>query len=65
VVAGRAPATSAFNISPTYDRGRISVGVGLSYNQASIYSLLTKDWLSRLRVEQQPFCAIGPAIEVE
>jgi hypothetical protein len=64
VVAGRAPVTSAFNISPTYDR-RISVGVGLSYNQASIYSLLTKDWLSRLRVEQQPFCAIGPAIEVE
>jgi len=33
------PRTSpnAFNISPTYDRGRISLRVGLSYNQASIY----------------------------
>jgi TonB-dependent receptor len=28
---------NAFNISPTYDRGRLSVRVGLSYNQASIY----------------------------
>jgi TonB-dependent receptor len=29
---------NAFNISPTYDRGRVSLRVGLSYNQASIYS---------------------------
>lgn len=29
---------SAFNISPTYDRGRLSLRVGMSYNQASIYS---------------------------
>ena len=29
---------NAFNISPTYDRGRVSVRLGLSYNQASIYS---------------------------
>jgi TonB-dependent receptor len=28
---------NAFNISPTYDRGRLSARVGLSYNQASIY----------------------------
>jgi TonB-dependent receptor len=28
---------NAFNISPTYDRGRISLRVGMSYNQASIY----------------------------
>jgi TonB-dependent receptor len=28
---------NAFNISPTYDRGRISLRLGLSYNQASIY----------------------------
>ena len=28
---------NAFNISPTYDRGRVSIRVGLSYNQASIY----------------------------
>ena len=32
------PRTSpnAFNISPTYDRGRISLRVGISYNQANI-----------------------------
>lgn len=29
---------NAFNISPTYDRGRVSLRVGLSYNQANIYS---------------------------
>ena len=36
----RLPRTSpnAFNISPTYDRGRVSLRVGMSYNQASIYS---------------------------
>lgn len=36
----RLPRTSpnAFNISPTYDRGRFSLRVGLSYNEASIYS---------------------------
>jgi len=28
---------NAFNISPTYDRGRLSIRVGMSYNQASIY----------------------------
>ena len=28
---------NAFNISPTYDRGRLSLRVGMSYNQASIY----------------------------
>jgi TonB-dependent receptor len=29
---------NAFNISPTYDRGPVSLRVGMSYNQASIYS---------------------------
>src|SRR5205085_2685323 len=29
---------NAFNVSPTYDRGRLSLRVGLSYNQANIYS---------------------------
>jgi TonB-dependent receptor len=35
----RLPRTSpnAFNISPTYDWGRVSLRVGMSYNQASIY----------------------------
>lgn len=29
---------NAFNISPTFDLGRVSIRVGISYNQASIYS---------------------------
>jgi hypothetical protein len=29
---------NAFNISPTFDRGRLSIRVGMSYNQGSIYS---------------------------
>lgn len=29
---------NTFNISPTYDRGRVSLRVGFSYNQASIFS---------------------------
>jgi outer membrane receptor protein involved in Fe transport len=36
---------NAFNISPTYDHGRISIRVGLSYNQASIYSYQYTDGL--------------------
>ena len=31
-------APNTWNISPTYDRGRFSIRVGLSYNQANIYS---------------------------
>jgi TonB-dependent receptor len=49
-VAGRSdhprlPRTSpnAFNISPTYDRGRVSIRVGMSYNQASISSYQFQD----------------------
>jgi TonB-dependent receptor len=34
---------NAFNISPTFDRGRFSVRVGLSYNQASIYGYQYSD----------------------
>lgn len=30
-------APNTWNISPTYDRGRFSIRVGLSYNQANIY----------------------------
>ncbi|MGH9680544.1 MAG: TonB-dependent receptor domain-containing protein, partial [Candidatus Acidiferrales bacterium] len=29
---------NAFNLSPTYDRGRVSIRVGMSYNQGSIYA---------------------------
>lgn len=36
---------NAFNISPTYDRGRFSIRVGMSYNQASIYSYQYTDGL--------------------
>lgn len=37
---------NAFNISPTYDRGRFSVRVGMSYNQASIYGYQYTDGLA-------------------
>lgn len=36
-------APNTWNISPTYDRGRFSIRVGLSYNQANIYSYLYTD----------------------
>jgi TonB-dependent receptor len=41
------PRTSpnAFNISPTYDRGRVSIRLGISYNQASIYAYQFTDGL--------------------
>jgi outer membrane receptor protein involved in Fe transport len=32
-----------FNISPTYDRGRLSARLGVSYNQASIYAYQYSD----------------------
>jgi TonB-dependent receptor len=39
------PRTSpnAFNVSPTYDRGRFSFRLGVSYNQASIFGYLYTD----------------------
>ena len=42
------PRTSpnAFNFSPTYDRGRLSLRVGVSYNQASIYQYVFTDGLA-------------------
>ena len=36
-------APNTWNISPTYDRGRVSIGVGLSYNQANIYAYQYSD----------------------
>lgn len=36
-------APNLFNISPTYDRGRLSMRVGLTYNQASIYAYQYQD----------------------
>ena len=35
-----------FNISPSYDRGRYSLRMGISYNQASIYAYQFTDGLS-------------------
>lgn len=35
-----------FNISPTYDRGRYSLRMGISYNQASIYGYQYQDGLA-------------------
>ena len=42
------PRTSpnAFNFSPTYDRGRVSLRLGVSFNQASIYSYQFTDGLA-------------------
>ena len=37
---------NAFNVSPTYDRGRVSLRVGLSYNGASIYAYQFSDGLA-------------------
>ena len=41
------PRTSpnAFNFSPTYDRGRVSLRIGVSFNQASIYGYQFVDGL--------------------
>jgi hypothetical protein len=36
-------APNTWNISPTYDRGRFSVRVGMSYNQANITSYFYQD----------------------
>jgi TonB-dependent receptor len=36
-------APNTWNISPTYDRGRFSIRMGLSYNQANIYSYNYQD----------------------
>jgi TonB-dependent receptor len=36
-------APNTWNISPTYDRGRLSVRAGISYNQANIFSYQFKD----------------------
>ena len=36
-------APNTWNISPTYDRGRVSIRVGLSYNQANIFAYQYQD----------------------
>jgi TonB-dependent receptor len=36
-------APNTWNLSPTYDRGRVSMRVGLSYNQANIFQYVFKD----------------------
>lgn len=36
-------APNTWNISPTYDRGRLSIRLGLSYNEANIYSYQYQD----------------------
>jgi TonB-dependent receptor len=39
-------APNTWNISPTYDRGRLSVRAGFSYNQANIFSYQYQDGLA-------------------
>jgi TonB-dependent receptor len=36
-------APNTWNLSPTYDRGRVSIRVGLSYNQANIFQYVFQD----------------------
>lgn len=36
-------APNLFNISPTFDRGRLSIRVGMTYNQASLYQYQYQD----------------------
>ena len=36
-------APNTWNVSPTYDRGRVSIRVGLAYNQANIFSYNYQD----------------------
>jgi TonB-dependent receptor len=38
-------APNTWNISPTYDRGRVSIRAGLSYNQANIFAYQFQDGL--------------------
>jgi TonB-dependent receptor len=48
-------APNTWNISPTYDRGRVSIRAGLSYNQANIssYSFRDQYFYSHLQVDAQ------------
>lgn len=39
-------APNTWNLSPTYDRGRVSIRVGLSYNQANIYAYQYTDGMA-------------------
>jgi TonB-dependent receptor len=56
------PRTSpnVFNISPTYDRGRFSFRLGVSYNQASIYAYQYTDGTDPLNPSATPGGLKGP-----
>lgn len=56
------PRTSpnVFNISPTYDRGRFSFRLGISYNQASIYAYQYEDGSDPLNPTPTPGGLKGP-----
>jgi TonB-dependent receptor len=69
---------NAFNISPTYDRGRLSLRLGLSYNQASIYAYQYTDgtpggvkgplsdiyFYSHFQVDAQASLRVAPGLNV-
>jgi TonB-dependent receptor len=56
------PRTSpnVFNFSPTYDRGRVSLRLGVSYNQASIYAYQYTDGTDPLNPTPTPGGLYGP-----
>jgi TonB-dependent receptor len=69
---------NVFNISPTYDRGRYSLRMGISYNQASIYGYQYQDGMpggvngplsdiyfySHIQVDAQGIIGIGHGMSV-
>lgn len=69
---------NVFNISPTYDRGRYSLRMGISYNQASIYGYQYQDgtpgglngplsdiyFYSHIQVDAQGIVGIGHNLSV-
>ena len=60
-------APNTWNISPTYDRGRLSIRIGLAYNQANIFQYAYRDLApnpanpSNLLPNPQPGGTKGPA----
>jgi TonB-dependent receptor len=53
-------APNTWNISPTYDRGRVSVRVGMAYNQANIFSYFYAACLNGQQVNASGVCQPNP-----
>ena len=53
-------APNTWNISPTYDRGRVSLRVGMAYNQANIFSYFYAACLNGEKVSSSGICQTNP-----